>query len=325
MDVVERYLQNVRAYLPAAAREDCVAELGENIRSQIEDREEKLGRPLGEDERIAILRAHGRPLLVAGAYRSDGRRLVLGREVIGPELFPFYRLALLGVAAVTVLILAFSGAAGMVAGSARIPFLRSTVVNLAVLGGIATLVFGLLDAHYRRTAGTWDPRQLPASRRVPVTPTTRRLQAALQIVATLAFLWIWIAVNGSTSLRGTALHDLRLGPGWRLLYVGLAVSSAISLVTPVMTLVRPDWHRFRWLVSLFSSGAFIAFTSASMWLGEWVVPASAVDTLQAGDLAAGINRGFQFGLGVTVLVVALSTVSEVVRGAWREYRRTSAA
>jgi hypothetical protein len=320
MDVVDLYLLNVRAYLPGGARDDVVAELRENIRSQIEDREEKLGRALAEEERIAILRAHGRPLLVAGAYRSDGRRLVLGREVIGPDLFPFYRLAVLGAAAITILILAFSGVAGMVEGASHLPLFRKAVVDLAVLVGLATLVFALVDARFRRTAGTWDPRKLPASKRIPVAPTTRRIQAGIQIVATLAFLWIWVAVNASPSLVRVGLSDLRLGPAWRLLYLGLVVSTVIALVTPVLTLVQPAWHRFRWLVSLFSSGAFIAFASASMWKGDWVIPASVLPSARLEDVCDGINRGFVFGLGLAIVITALVTVFEVVRGAWREYR-----
>jgi hypothetical protein len=325
MDVVDRYLLNVRAYLPAAAREDYVAELRENIRAQVEDREERLGRPLGEDERIAILRAHGRPLLVAGAYRSDGRRLVLGREVIGPELFPFYRLALLGVAAITELVVGFASAAASIDDRPPFPVFRTAFFQLALLATIATVVFGLLDAHFRRTAQTWDPRALPASERKPVTPGARRVGAGVQIAFTLAFLWFWVAFNSSPYVQRFGIHGVQLGPAWRLLYVGLTVSTVISLATPMMTLVRPDWHRLRWLVSLFSSGAFIAFTMASMWTGDWVVPAAALDALRVEALCDGINQGFKFGLGITVLVVALNTVSEVVRGAWREYRRAAPA
>ena len=71
MDVVERYLSTLRAYLPAGREDDLVAELGENIRAEVEDREDRLGRPLFEEEKVAILRAHGHPFLVAGRYRSD--------------------------------------------------------------------------------------------------------------------------------------------------------------------------------------------------------------------------------------------------------------
>ncbi len=324
MDVVDRYLLNVRAFLPSARAEDLVSELRENVRAQIEDREERLGRPLTEDERIAVLRAHGHPLLVAGAYRADGSRLVLGREVIGTALFPFFRVAILGAAAITVVATSFAALAGRLDGSPPFPLFRTAIYNLAILSVLVTATFAVMQAWFRRTAQTWDPRKLPSKQRRPVTPAARRAQAAIQIVATLAFLWLWTAIAPSPYLRGTGLAELATGPAWRLVYLGVLASSVISLATPLLALVRPEWHRFRWLVSLFSSGAFIAFTVVSMWNGAWVVPHESAAWPDVAALAHGINRGFQFGLGVAVVVVALTTVFEVVRGAWREYRREAA-
>ncbi len=324
MDVVDRYLQNVRSYLPGKAQDDFVAELGENIRSQVEDREEQLGRPLTEDERVAILRAHGHPFLVAGAYRSDGRRLVLGREVIGPALFPFYRLALIAVGTMTLLVLAFGSAANVVGGRAPIPALRTAFFQLSLLVTIATVVFAALDAHFRRTAQTWDPRRLPSRVRSPVSPTTRRVQAAIQVAATLAFLWFWVVPVPVGFARYAAAHDMQLGPAWGLLHLGLTISTVLSLVTPALTAFQPDWHRFRWLVSLFSTGAFIAFATAALWSRDWLLPLAGLDPLEAREVARlclGIGRGIGFGLGLGVVVTALSTVYEVVRGAWKEYRR----
>jgi hypothetical protein len=228
---------------------------------------------------------------------------------------------LLGVAAITTLVLAFSGVASIVEVAPQISFFRTAVVNLTVLAGIATLVFALMDAHFRRTAQTWDPRKLPASNRIPMTPTRRRIGAALQIVFTLAFLWLWIAIGDKATIHGSSLGDLRLGPAWRLVYLGLIASSAISLATPAMTLVQPTLHRFGWLVSLFSSGAFIAFATVSMWKRDWVVPARLLDTARVHDLCDGINRGIAFALGLAVVITAVSTVCEAARGAWRELHR----
>ena len=60
MDLLERYLQAVKFFLPRPHQDDIVRELSEN-RIQIEDREEQLGRPLTEDEQADILRRHGHP------------------------------------------------------------------------------------------------------------------------------------------------------------------------------------------------------------------------------------------------------------------------
>ena len=53
----------------------------EHIRSQIEDKESALGRPLNEDEMVALLRQTGHPLWVAARYQPQ-------QSLIGPALFP---------------------------------------------------------------------------------------------------------------------------------------------------------------------------------------------------------------------------------------------
>ena len=87
MNIVDRYLLAVRAFLPRATQEDIIKELSEDIRSRIEDREEALGRPLTAAEEESLVKELGHPALLAGRY---GPR----RRLIGPELFPFYWLVL---------------------------------------------------------------------------------------------------------------------------------------------------------------------------------------------------------------------------------------
>ena len=323
MDVVERYLLNVRKYLPTGRADDLVAELGENIRAEVEDREERAGRPLLEEERLGLLRAHGHPFVVAGQYRADGRRLVLGREVIGPALFPYFRLCLIAAGAVTALVLAYGATASMFGLVRPAPWFRTTVFWLSLQLGIATAVFAGLEIWFRRTAQTWDPRRLPLPRR-PATPGSLRVQALLQLLATGVALRIWMAVPDPLVLFRPALADLRPGPAWRLVYLGVLVSTVLSLVGPALTVVRPEWRRFRWLVSLFSSGAFIAFAAVSLWSGAWVLPADPRPEIEVTELAVGINAGITLGLGLAVVVTGIVTVFEVVRGAWLEFRRQPA-
>ncbi|MDB5705770.1 MAG: hypothetical protein JWN66_2886 [Sphingomonas bacterium] len=100
MDMIETYLDAVAAQLPRDTRDDIVAELRDTLLSQIEEREESLGRPLTDDERETVLRAMGHPLVVGARYREGPQQL------IGPELFPYWMFAVK--AGVSILALAFA-------------------------------------------------------------------------------------------------------------------------------------------------------------------------------------------------------------------------
>src|SRR5690349_3970708 len=83
MEILDRYLKAVKLWLPSEQRQDIIAELSEDLHSQIEDRESELGRPLNNAEVDAILKKLGPPMLVAQRYLPQ-------RSLIGPALFPTY-------------------------------------------------------------------------------------------------------------------------------------------------------------------------------------------------------------------------------------------
>ena len=90
LGLLDAYLKVARAWLPPSQRDDILNELAENIHSQIDDREATLRRPLSEEEVGDILRRHGHPIQVAGAYWQGRGNLSFGERLIGPELFQFY-------------------------------------------------------------------------------------------------------------------------------------------------------------------------------------------------------------------------------------------
>ena len=87
MDLLDRYLNAVRIWLPAAQEDDLIAEMGEDIRSEIEDREATLGRRLSQDELAALLKQRGHPMRAAARYLPP-------RYLIGPALYPVYMLVM---------------------------------------------------------------------------------------------------------------------------------------------------------------------------------------------------------------------------------------
>lgn len=65
MELVSRYLQAVKTWLPEQQANDIADELSSDIRSQIEDRETSLGRKLNDGDIETLLKQRGRPELVA--------------------------------------------------------------------------------------------------------------------------------------------------------------------------------------------------------------------------------------------------------------------
>src|SRR5581483_10580623 len=86
-DLLARYLHSVKFWLPKSQQDDILAELREDLESQIQDREESLGRPLTDDEIVAIIRRRGAPMQVASAYVTEPR-------LIHPAMFATYRVVL---------------------------------------------------------------------------------------------------------------------------------------------------------------------------------------------------------------------------------------
>jgi hypothetical protein len=87
MELLDRYLQAVEFWLPKRQGKDIIAELSEDLRSQIEDKENELGRKLQDAEVETLLKRCGSPLEVASRYRPQ-------QHLIGPALFPVYRFVL---------------------------------------------------------------------------------------------------------------------------------------------------------------------------------------------------------------------------------------
>src|ERR1700752_1570407 len=87
MELLDRYLKAVKFWLPSDQKQDIIAELSEDLRSQIDEKESELGRALNNAEIEAILKKSGDPMLVAQRYLPQ-------RYLIGPALFPIYWLIL---------------------------------------------------------------------------------------------------------------------------------------------------------------------------------------------------------------------------------------
>ncbi|HUY77114.1 MAG TPA: hypothetical protein VMV29_10110 [Ktedonobacterales bacterium] len=141
MDLIERYIREVKAYLPGKQQTDIGQELNGNLHAAVDDREEELGRPLTESEVERLLQGFGHPLVVAGRYQASQGSLAFGPRLIGPVLFPLYLRVLwllIGIGSLLhALILVALGVTGttMTAGDIANTFVLQIVIQFAVVTG----------------------------------------------------------------------------------------------------------------------------------------------------------------------------------------------
>lgn len=83
MELLDRYLQAVKKFLPLRRQDDIIAELRANMEAQLEDKESELTRPMTIGEQEDWLRKIGPPMMVAARYQTQ-------QYLIGPSIFPVY-------------------------------------------------------------------------------------------------------------------------------------------------------------------------------------------------------------------------------------------
>jgi len=254
-DLINRYLQAVRFWLPKTNRQgDLLAELGEDLRSQIEDKEAELGHPLDKPEMAAILRRCGSPMMVAG-------RLGPQRYLIGPALFPIYGFVLKMVL-LWILLPIFVFILGPVnlannGGDwtlAILTTLGDLWSGLFIAAGIITLVFAIVERTNSHLGSEikWDPLKLP-----PVRKDERKL-SPLKAVCEFGFsifglVWLLLVPQYPFMILGPAAAFLKAAPMMHTFYVPFVLLSVLALARSGITLARPQWTWFPLLSQLLHS------------------------------------------------------------------------
>ena len=246
MDLVDRYLQAVRFWLPKTRRqEELLAELGEDLRSQVEEKEAERGRPIAEAEVCDILKCCGSPMVVAG-------RLGPQRHLIGPTLYPIYQFVLKMVL-LWILVPVFLFIVGPVNlgntggnwGQAIATTLGNLWTGAFVAAGVITLVFAILERTHALASGAceWDPSDLP-----PLETQERKIslvQAVCEFVfGCFGLVWLLLLPTYPVLILGPASAFLKTGPMLHTFYVPIVLLAVGVLLRSAIVLARPQWTSF---------------------------------------------------------------------------------
>jgi hypothetical protein len=323
MQLLERYLQAVKFWLPKEQKEDIIAELSEDIHSQIDEKEAELGRKLNELELESILKQRGRPILVANRYLPQ-------EYLIGPVLFPIYRMVLKIVmlcyvvpwTATWIALLIFnSGYAAKLVGHSWVETLGSLWASLwstaFLAAGTVTLVFAILERVQRRShfLEEWNPRKLPPVNNQNLIP---RFNSILELAANLIFCVWWTAHMSSNVVWNQLNLRISLAPAWRYFFWGFLLLAFVNIGLAVVNLARPYWTAPRASIRLVSD---IAGSVLFCWLLKAnllvEIAGASISPMKAVQLTGAINfwmaRMFPAAviLGVVIALVNIFRIARV--------------
>jgi hypothetical protein len=249
MEFLDRYLQAVRFWLPRAQQNDIIAELGDDLRSQMEDRESELGRPLNEDEMVAILQKMGHPMRVAARYQPQ-------QSLIGPVLFPIYKfvLKIVTVAYLVPWLLVWIGITIFnPSHHADTPLLAALTgwaamwSNIFFILGLITLIFAVLERVQAHVPDLhkWDPRKLP---RMVQRKQQRvsRVESIFSLVFSIIYVIWWLSLpHYGILVFGAVTPIFSVNPALRAYYLPFLIPTLVLIVQQCINLFRPQWTWLR--------------------------------------------------------------------------------
>ncbi len=288
MALLDSYLSAVKRCLPRKHRTDIAAELREDLLSQMEARQEELGRPLTDAEQYAVFMQHGDPMVVARRYWPNRRSLSLGWELIGPELFPAYLFVLGLNLAITLAVIPLVNVIYHAPITVQ-PFVLPVAAQIVCV----TAVFILLNLVRLKFPQQWI---YPPAELASVIPVQRWYSVSGLVACSVLMLW-WLAIPYLPYLvLGPSAGELKLAPVWHRYYVPVLLLFLAGMGQRALIVVRPDWN---WLLPtsrtvISGIGAVVMFFFRAHPLV--VVDASAKNLEHAEKLARSTNAWMGWGL-----------------------------
>jgi hypothetical protein len=314
MALVDRYLHAVKFWLPRNQKDDIIAELSEDLRSQMEEKESELGHKLTDAEVEPILKRCGSPMAVAGRYLPQ-------QSLIGPALFPIYSVIIRSLLLYFLLpwMLLWLGIAifspdfradhpGAALFASLEPWWLACTYSLF----FNTLIFALLDRSQARLhlVNDWNPRSLPAVRDHNLISRGGTIFELTVVVATLA---TWIQLDAFRRVFHVFGTTITLSSLWPYFFWAWVVVSVAGIVVSCMNLSKSRWTRLtaslRLGIDCYSFGLFYLLCRTNLLQA---FSASGVSLLDAANFVKSFNQ-WMANSAIWVLIVGAIVIFFDVR------------
>jgi len=331
MELLERYLQAVRKYLPLRRQDDIIAELRANLEAQLEDKETELGRPLTIGEAEDWLRALGSPMMVAARYQPQ-------QYLIGPALFPMYMFVMRTAFLWVIIIYSIVAATLLVFGPAHPGSVAEAILRLpGILMSTAawiTLVFAAVEFTMTRFPEMlpplpglntqWSPSSLPPLEKAPVAGGKRRsfAQAVAEVIFGFFLLvWLLLIPKNPFLLLGPGVVYLQvapfsLAPVWVTFYWLIVGLNVLQLAWKCADLARGSWQYTSGLQHIVEKAFGLIPLILLLTARDHVylmLKNPAVDRLRYGATVDNINHWIHSGLSIVCVIVVIQLIWDVVQ------------
>lgn len=305
MDLLERYLAEVRRNLPSREADDIIAELRDVLLERAEEQEKTTGKV----DWTSLLQELGHPLVVAARYRKQ-------QWLIGPELYPFY-LHFLKVI-VTIVLAVTTGIAivrgmlwGTDAGQIVTSYLGSLWWGTASSIGSVTIVFAIIE----RFGGSsvkecrhWKPQELPE----PDEGRPILYESIFEVTFGALILAWWLGAFPTPQFGGN--FRLVAAPIWQAVFWPVAALMTSQLVFNLVRWLRPRWKMVRGLLGSINAVGVLIIAAIVFRASRWIIVLSnGADASQVANLQSALDLSFRIAIIVTVIAFTFNIARELWR------------
>ena len=344
MELLDRYLESVKKHLPWQRQDDIIAELRANLESQLEEKEETLGRPLTQAEAEEWLKQLGAPIQVAAGYQPQ-------QYLIGPAFYPTYRYVLkLACSWATIIYSIVTVVQVFATQNPSNTALLDAVLHLPwvlmMAAAWVTLIFAAIEFTVARgyvvlpalcaPSPNWTPGSLPPLTHDAAAGKKPRsfAQAVAEVVFGILFLgWLLLIPQHPWLLMGPGAYWLKtspfeLAPVWVPFFWCLVALNILQIGWNIEALISGRWQRPQPLkqtvfkvLGLLPAAIILTAPHQVVVLLRHPETAQMRDRLQLDA----INHYFHWSTEVICAIVVLQLVWSAIQLTLNTYRKRAAA
>ncbi len=313
MELIERYVYQVGKRLPSKNRGDIVSELRSSLEDQLDARSE--GEP-SEAQAVELLTEMGSPKSVAASYYPEGQYL------IGPTLYPLFRMVVGIVLAAVIGAQLIGIAAGVIFSQGSInpsQTLLTMLQTVPIAIGWVVIIFAILQRYGVEPDSDdepFDPRQLPAiSGAEPVS----RGEQAFGIIFRVALLALLIVFYGPSA----AASGYNANPVVSQYLPWISLVLAFGILVDIVILWQGEWRTSGRIAKLLGDLLSLLVLGLMIQAHTTLLNAAGIegfgdgmDLIPAEDAASQQLVGmvfFRIGFIVVFIVTAIEAAVQVIR------------